>query len=123
MASVKPGNSPRSLFKRLDTLTLPREHIFSLANFAVSNEEYFQPNSALHSVNTRNRHHLHIPAATLSCFRKSMCYSSINIFNNLPCSLKPLVNKKIKFKAVLKRHLNIHFFYSVDEFLMFKNES
>jgi hypothetical protein len=121
--SDKARNSCISLFKKLETLTLPLEYIFSLMNFIVNNQEYFQNNSALHSVNTRNGHDLHIPAAKLSCFRKSACYFCINIFNNLPCSLKLLVNKRTQFKAVLKRSLNTHSFYSVDEFIMFKNES
>jgi hypothetical protein len=71
MASVKTGNSRRSLFKRLEVLTLPCEYIFLLMNFRVNNQEYFQTNSALHSVNTRNRHDLHIRTANLSCFQKN----------------------------------------------------
>jgi hypothetical protein len=56
-------------------------------------------------------------------FSGSAHYSVINIFNNIPCSLKSLINKKVQFKEALKRHLNAHAFYSVDEFLVFKNES
>jgi hypothetical protein len=67
MATVKHRNSCRSLFKRLENLTLPCEYTFSLMNFTVSNQEYFQTNSALHGVNTRNGHDLHIPSANLSC--------------------------------------------------------
>jgi hypothetical protein len=33
------------------------------------------------------------------------------------------VNKKSQFKVALKRYLNTHSFYSVDEFLMFENDS
>jgi hypothetical protein len=50
MASVKPTNSCKSLFKRLEILTLPCKYIFSLINFIVSNQGYFQTDLALHSV-------------------------------------------------------------------------
>jgi hypothetical protein len=40
MAGVKPRNSCRSLFKRLEILALPCEYIFSLMNFTVNNQEH-----------------------------------------------------------------------------------
>jgi hypothetical protein len=65
---------------------------------------------------------LYIGSADLSYFQKSASYSCIRIFNNLLCSLKCLVNKKMQFKAALKRYLNTHSFSCVDEFLMLKME-
>jgi hypothetical protein len=41
----------------------------------------------------------------------------------LPSNLRCLINKKAQFKVALKRYLNIHCFYSVEEFLMFRNDS
>jgi hypothetical protein len=70
MAGFKPRNSCRSLFKRLEILALPCECIFSLMNFIVTNQEHFQTNSTIHSVNTRNKHQLHRPISNLSCFQK-----------------------------------------------------
>jgi IS1 family transposase len=92
-------------------------------NFIVNNRELFQTNSAVHSVNTRNKHQLHRPIVNLSCFQKSAFYTGIKIFNTLPSSLTSLVNKKSQFKVALKRYLNTHSFYSVDEFLMLKNDA
>jgi IS1 family transposase len=123
IAGVKPRNSCRNLFKRLEILHLPCEYIFSLMNFIVKNQELFQTNSAVHSVNTRNKHQLHRPTANLSCFQKSAFYTGIKIFNSLPSSLTSLVNKKSQFKVALKIYLNTHSFYSVDEFIMFENDS
>jgi hypothetical protein len=87
------------------------------------NQEHFQTNSAVHSVNTRNKHHLHRPAANLTCFQKNTYYSGIKIFNKLPSNLKSLMNEKAEFTVALERYLSTHSFYSVDEFLSSKNDS
>jgi hypothetical protein len=47
----------------------------------------------------------------------------IKIFNILPSSLKSHMNKKAQFSGALKWYLNTYSFYSVDEFLMFENDS
>jgi IS1 family transposase len=60
---------------------------------------HHQTNSAVYSVNARNKHFLHRPVANLACFQKSTYYSGINIFNNLSSSLKSLINEKAKFKS------------------------
>jgi hypothetical protein len=96
--SIKPQNSCRYLFKRLQILSLQCEYIFSLLNFIINNQEHFQANSAVHSVNTRNKHYLHRPMANLTGFQKSTYYSGIKIFNNLQSSLESLMNEKAKLK-------------------------
>jgi hypothetical protein len=102
MVAIKPQNSCRDRFKRLQILPLPCEYIFSLINFIINNQEHFQANLAVQSVNTRNKHHLNRLTANLSCFQKSAYYASIKIVSNLPSSLKSLMNEKAQFKAVLK---------------------
>jgi hypothetical protein len=102
MVGIKAQNSCRDLFKRLQILHLPCEYIFSLPNFIISNQEHFQANSVVHSVNTRNKHHLHRPIANLTGFQKGTYYSDIKIVNNLQSSLKSLMNEKSKFKEALK---------------------
>jgi hypothetical protein len=89
----------------------------------VNNLELFQTNSTMHSVNTRNKNHLHRPIAILSCFQKNAYYACIKILSILPPSLKTILDKKEKFKAALKRYQKTLTFYSVDEFLQFKNYS
>jgi hypothetical protein len=106
-----------------EILPLPYEYIFTLMNFVVNNQEHFQSNLAIHSVNTRNRDHLHRTTANLSCFQKSAYYAGLKIFNSLPLNLRSLMNKNAQCEVALKRYLNTHSFYSVEEFLMFKNES
>jgi IS1 family transposase len=118
IAGVKSRTSCRNLFMSLESLPLPCEYIFTLMNSDVSNQEHFQTNSAIHSVNIKNRDHLHRPTANLSCFQKSVYYADIKIFNSLSSNLRSLMNKKAQFKVALKRYLNTHSCYSVEEFLM-----
>jgi hypothetical protein len=108
--------------KKIEILPIPC-HIFSLMNSILNNEENFQTNSSIYSIDTRNKHHLHRPNANLSCFQKSTFYASIRIFNRLPLSLISLKNEKTKFKVALRKYLNTRSFYSVDEFFMYKDGS
>jgi hypothetical protein len=110
----------KSLFKKFETLPVPCQHIFSLMNFIVNNQENFQTNSSIHNINTRNKHHLQKPNANV-CFQKRTLYDGIRIYNSLPRSITSLKNEKAKFKVALKRYLNTQSFYSVDEFFMCKN--
>jgi hypothetical protein len=121
IAGVKSRNSCRNLFMRLEILTLPCEYIFTLMNFVVNNQQHFQ--TAIYGVNPRTRDHLHRTTANLSCFQKGAYFAGIKIFNSLPSDLRSLTNEKAQFKVALKRHLNTNSFYSVQEFLMFKNDS
>ena len=86
-------------------------------SFFIGNQEKFQTNSSVHNINTRNKHHLHKPVANLSCFQKGASYSGIRIFNSLAQSTRitNLKNEKTQFKVTLKKFLNAHSFYSVDE--------
>jgi hypothetical protein len=106
----------RGLFKKLEILPVPCQYIFSLMIF-VYNQEKFQTNLSVHSINTRNKH-LHRPVANLSCFQKSAFYPGIRILSSLQHSLTNLKNEKAQFKVALRRYLNAHSFYSVDEFLV-----
>jgi hypothetical protein len=123
IASVKSRTPCRNLFMSLEILPLPCEYIFTLMNFILNNQEHFQTNSTTHSVNTRKRDYLHRPTANLSCYQKSAHCVGIKIFNSLPSDLRSLMNKQTQFKVALKRYLNTHYFYSIEEFLPFKNDS
>jgi hypothetical protein len=106
------------VFMRLGILTLPCENIFSLINFTANNEEYFQTNTDV-NVDTRHERHLHKPTVKLSCFQKTAYYAGLKIFSNLPSGLKSLMNENIRFKIALKRDLNTHSFYCVNEYFLF----
>jgi hypothetical protein len=123
MDTVKPRNSCRSLFKRSDILTLPRKYTCSLMNFIVNKQEHFQTTSVSHGVTLEIGMTFIDQLPTFHGFRNVNYYSGTNIFNNLPCSLNSLINKKVQCTAALKIYLNTCTFYFVDEFLTFKNES
>jgi hypothetical protein len=120
MMGVKSRSSCKELrvFKRLQILTFPFEYMYSLINFITNNEEFFQTNADVHSVNTRRKHCLHKPIANLSYFQKGAYYAGIMIFNGLPSDLKGLMNEKAQFKIALKQYLKTHSFHSVDEYLL-----
>jgi hypothetical protein len=83
-----------------------------------NNEELFQMNADIHSFNTRHKHCLHKPIVNLSCFQKDAYYAGIRIINGLPSDLKSLMNEKAQFKIALKRYLNTHSLYFVDDYLL-----
>jgi hypothetical protein len=64
---------------------------------------------------------LHIGIQSQYCFWKWAHYAGIKIFNTLPSSLESLTNEKAQFEVALKRDINTHPLYSVDEFLLSKN--
>ena len=122
MAGAQHRTSCRSLFEQLEILPVPCQNILSLMNFFINNWEIFQTNSSIHSINTRNKHHLHRPNANLSCIQKSTFYAGIKIFNSLPLSVTILKMDKAKFKAVLRKYLHTHSCYSVHEYFKCKDD-
>jgi len=63
MAGAQPRTPCRSIFKQLEILPVPWQYILSLMNFIVNN--------------TRNKHCLCRPNASLSCFQNSTFYAGI----------------------------------------------
>jgi hypothetical protein len=60
----------KSIHEIRDFASSMQIHIYN-NKLLVNNQECFQTNSAIHSVNTRDRDHLRRPTANLSCFQKS----------------------------------------------------
>jgi hypothetical protein len=123
MAGVKPRNLCRSLYMKQEILPLNCGLIFLLMNLIINNLELIQTNSTIYSVYTRNKNHLHRPITNLSCFQKVAYCTGVRIFSSLSPSPKTILGKKEKFKVVLRRYLNTHTFYSVNEFRQFKKDS
>ena len=47
-------------------------------NVIDSNQEHFQTNSSVHSINTKNKHHIHWSALNVWCFLKNVFYADLN---------------------------------------------
>ena len=50
-------------------------------------------------------------------YQKGAYCSGVKVFNRLPTALKDISSEPDKFKIALKNFLEIHSFYSLDEFL------
>jgi len=107
--------SCRTLFKKLEILTLTSQYILSLMRFLSSNLEVYKFNSSVHNINTRCKLKLHKPAARLTMYQRSVYYNSINIYNKLPGDLSEIVSNKKCFLLQLKKCLTDKPFYSVEE--------
>ena len=116
MMNVNNRQSCRDLFKKLSILPLHSQYILSLSLFVVKNIDKFKSNSEIHSINTRHRFDLFPPAAKLSKYQKGAYYSGIQIFNQLPQSIKCLSGSVKKFKTALKEFLLLGSFYTLNEY-------
>jgi hypothetical protein len=112
----KSRDSCRQLFKRLEILPLQSQYIFSILLFVVKNKELYTTNQEIHDINTRSITNLHLPVCNLTLFQKAAYCSGIKLFNHLPQKIKSLSNVIKLFKPALKRFLNLHSFYSVEEY-------
>ena len=77
----------------------------------------------MYCINTRNKHNSVTPTSKVPCFHKSTYCARIKVFNNLPRRFTSWMKEKAQFKAELWRYLNMHYFYSVEELLMLKNDA
>ena len=55
---------------------------------------FFKSNSVIYNSNTRHNNNLHLPHGSLSIYQKSVYYSGIKVFNNLPTNIKYLFYSK-----------------------------
>jgi len=83
--------------------------------FLIGTQDKFLTNFSVHSINTRNKHHLHKPIANLSCFQKGASYSGLRIFSNLQRNITNFRNEKLQFKVALKN------FYMHNPFTLWMN--
>jgi hypothetical protein len=60
--------------------------------FVVTNKNLFENNSELHKHKTRLCSNLHLPALSVAKFDKGVYIAGIRVFNQLPDSIKGLVN-------------------------------
>jgi hypothetical protein len=116
IVGAHPRTPCRNLFKKLDILPVPCQYTFSLMNFFVNNQENFQTNSSVHSIIQGISTIFVDQLPTYHAFRKvhSILVSEFSIVYYSVTNLK---NEKAQIKVALRRYLNAHCFYPVDEFL------
>jgi hypothetical protein len=79
MTGVQPRTSCNSLLKQKEILPVPCQYTLSLMNISINNQEFFETNSSIHKINTRNKHHLHRPNVNLSCVQKLCWHQTIQL--------------------------------------------
>jgi hypothetical protein len=84
MTGAQPTASCRSIFKQLESLSVPCHYILSLMDCIVNNLETLQINSSIHDIHKRNKYHFHRPNANLFCCQNSAFYDGIKTLNSLP---------------------------------------
>jgi hypothetical protein len=109
--------SCRTLFQKLETMTLTSQCILSSMRFLSSSLEFFTFNTSVHNINTRLKLKLHKPTARLTMYQRSAYYNSINIYNKLQDDLAELVLNRKCFLIQLKKDLTEKPFYSLQEYL------
>jgi hypothetical protein len=120
MAGCRHGDSRRKLFN-LEILPLPSQYIFSLLMFKIRNRSQFLVNSEIHYINTRQHANFHQPSVNVAKYQKGVYYLGVKVFNALPFDIKTEFNNPKKFKVVLQKLLYEKSFYSLDEYLTFRN--
>jgi len=116
MTKSRSWDSCRQLFKRLEIVPLQSQYVFSVLLFVVKNKDLYTTNQEIHNINTRSNINLHPPVCNLTVFQKGVYFSGIKLFNHLPLKIKSFSNEIKLFKPALKRFLNLHSFYSVDDY-------
>jgi hypothetical protein len=65
---------------------------------------------------------LYLPVANLKIYQKGSEFMGIKVYNNLPGNIKLLSNNKQIFRKALLLFLQLHSFYSVEDFLLQRYE-
>jgi len=101
-------------------MTLYSQYIFSIIMFTLNNKQLFSSNNEIHNYGTRSNNLLHPPLTNLTKHKKGPYINGIKIYNHLPQHLKKLEQNLKYFVAALKGFLYHHSFYSINEYLEYK---
>ncbi|XP_063379476.1 uncharacterized protein LOC134666254 [Cydia fagiglandana] len=118
IVGVPDDVSCRELFKELDILPLPCEHIFQVAIFTYKHYDAFRQRGVNESRAMRSNKLAHLlvtPAHKLRKSEKSVYISGPSVYNRLPNEIKRDATSAVVFKARLRKWLLSHIFYSVNE--------
>jgi hypothetical protein len=102
ITNIKPRDSCREVFKKMQILPLYSQYIYSLILFVVNNKYLFTANNEIHEYNTQNNNNLHPALSNLTKFNKEPSISGIKAFNHLPHYLKVVDYESSYFRTSLK---------------------
>lgn len=118
MAKLGFRDSCRNAFKELRILTVVSLYILETTMFARSINTERRGN--IHRYGTRNANSFNLPAHRLKLFEKKPSFTGARFSNLLPAHVNQLDNKH--FRRGLMNWLLDHPFYSVEEFLKWKED-
>lgn len=117
MTGIGWRDSCRDHFKQLNLLTVVNIYILEVVLLATSCQLTRQQD--LHGYHTRNTRNFNLPAHRRKFCEKKPTYAGAKYFNALPQELKRSTSRQLKVK--LSRWLLERPFYSIGEFLDWKN--
>lgn len=119
LCGLKPDESCRPMFKKLDLLPLPSLYIFEICLFVWRHKELFVKASDVNSRSRRDPYRLVLDVLPrLAKYNKSCMFMCVQVYNRIPDELK-ILNTRM-FKTKLYKWLSASSFYSVKEFLEHK---
>ena len=87
----------KSLFQRLDLLTLSTQYRLCLVRFLSQNLELYTFNSTIHAFNTRNKLQLHKLSTAFTIYQEGLYYGNIIMFYKLPDYISESILRKKMF--------------------------
>ena len=120
--NLKPTDSCRNTFKQNSIMTFFSYYIYSLILFVSKNKNQFKLNVDIHQHDTRSKDNIYLPNINLDKVKRGPHFSCIRMFNHLPRNIKALDFNISKHKKILKNFFVQNTFYSVDEYLTYKEQ-
>lgn len=105
MSGAEPRASCRGLFRKLEILPDPWQHILSLMLYFIDKPNNFQTGLEIHGLHTKTKSQLSIPIANLTSVQKGITHCGVKIYNSLPSNILNLKNERERFKNELYRYL------------------
>lgn len=119
ICGIGPRESCRTAFKNLRIPTVVNLYIYKLAIQIYRQRNTISTPADIHDYNTRSNLKLIAPNYRYVTNRKGPLYSGVKIYNHLPNSITGINNENL-FKIRLKKVLNNHVFYNLEEYFTTK---
>lgn len=118
LLGLNPYDTCRGAFEELKILTVVSLYILEVVKHAIA--KFQQKLGDSHQYNTRNTTNFAMPIHHLTLYEKKPCYAGARLFNLLPEQLKR-IHQERNFKKHLTKWLLEHSFYTLEEFVTWRN--